>query len=71
MCMSPHEMTSARIEQILASYRERLAKGENEWGEPLDRWTIQTWTGKVENFEKLLKERADNGTYATAGRIGR
>lgn len=67
MCMSPHEMTSARIETIVASYRQRLEESANGTGEKLDPWTVRTWTGKVENFEKILKERANNGTYHTAG----
>lgn len=67
MCMSPHEMTSARIEQIMASYQQRLEESANGTGEKLDPWTVRVWTGKVENFEKVLKERANDGTYHTAG----
>lgn len=60
MCMSPHEMKSARIEEIVQQTKERL-KLET------DRWYIQYYTGRIGEFEKLLKERADDGTYATAG----
>lgn len=57
MCMSPHEMTSARIEQIIENYKRYLEE------DPGDRY----WEGKIENFTAILKERAEDGTYDTAG----
>lgn len=63
MCMSPHEMTSARIEQNMVGiqrYIDEYRAAGNESG-------ARYWTGRLEGFEKILKERADNGTYDTAG----
>lgn len=59
MCMSPDEMTSARIEQALIDMRVWLE-------DPACR-DRNYWDRRVENFEKLLKDRAEDGTYATAG----
>ncbi len=61
MCMSPHEMTSARIEESIEYYR---SYAEKESTSPSNaRWA----RGQAGNFEKMLKERAENGTYDTAG----
>lgn len=60
MCMSPHEMTSARIEEIIASSKEIL---EDE----KDPWYQEYYQDRLEHLEALLKERAEDGTYATAG----
>lgn len=51
MCMSPHEMTTARIEQYLAEMREWVEEGDNYWA----------W--RADEMEKILKERAEAGTY--------
>lgn len=62
MCMSPHEMTSARIEEIIAYHERQYAADPNG--------TYAGWhQRKADNFREVLKERADNGTYATAGVI--
>jgi hypothetical protein len=53
--MSPHEMSSARIEEDLEWMREELASASGR--------DKQWWSGRVKNFEALLKERAENGTY--------
>jgi hypothetical protein len=57
MCMSPHEMSSARIEEIVQWYKEDLE------ADPGDRYA----QGQIDNFTAILKERAENGTYDTAG----
>lgn len=54
MCLSPHEMTIAQIEEIIVWYREMAERF------PDDRY----YQGKLENFEKLLKERAEEGRMA-------
>lgn len=57
MCLSPHEMSSAEIEEALASLREWVNSPDIS-----DRYK-QIWSGRIEYFEALLKERAENGTY--------
>ena len=53
MCMSPHEMSTTRLEEDLVRMRERALQGPDEdW-----------WTWRVEQFELILKERAEAGTY--------
>lgn len=61
MCMSPHEMTSARIEKIIEDSRRMIEEGL------LDSYISSIYEERIEEFEKLLKERAEDGTYATAG----
>jgi hypothetical protein len=63
--MSPHEMTSARIEEIIQGLDEDLAN-PNYTG---PRWedNRRYWEGRREQYAKLLKERAEAGTYDTAG----
>lgn len=61
MCMSPDEMTSARVEEVIQEYREFI--DNNMYPEYHDRWRAT-----VEHLEHMLKERAENGTYDTAGR---
>lgn len=56
MCMSPHEMTSERIEEIIANLRSRAEVTAS----PQDR---QYFLGRADKFEQLLKERAEAGTY--------
>ena len=57
MCMSPDEMTSARIEEVIAQMEGWVAAGD----------TDPYWPWRIEQFQLILKERAENGTYATAG----
>jgi len=59
VCMSPHEMKSSRIENDIASIKRQMAEGKLRSG---------YWDARVENLEKILKERANNGTYETAGK---
>jgi hypothetical protein len=65
--MSPHEMTSARIEELITGLEQDIAN-PNYAG---DRWasTRRQWEGRREQYVKLLKERADAGTYNTAGGV--
>lgn len=60
MCMSPDEMTSVQIEESIAYFKEML-QGEQ------DKWYRDTYEWRLNEFELLLKERAENGTYDTAG----
>ena len=57
MCMSPHEMTSKRIEELVSYYKEYLE------AHPDARYAQR----QIENFTAILKERAEDGTYDTAG----
>jgi hypothetical protein len=53
MCMSPHEMSTTRLEEDLIRMREfALQDPEEDW-----------WTWRAEQFELILKERAEAGTY--------
>ena len=52
MCMSPHEMTTASIEETIAFFNARLEE------DPTDTWR---WKWRIEEFEKILKERAEAG----------
>ncbi len=62
MCTSPHEMTSARIEQHIQSLKKDLADREG-----LDSFYRRYYEGRLESFIEILKERAEDGTYDTAG----
>ncbi len=59
--MSPHEMKSARIEQLIENMERDILDPT------IDRWYRSYYEGRVESFRAILKERANNGTYATAG----
>jgi hypothetical protein len=61
MCMSPHQMTSARIEESINYYRSYAEKESTSASNA--RWA----QGLIENLERVLKERAEDGTYDTAG----
>lgn len=67
MCMSPHEMTSTRIEEFVAQFKALLDNPHYAG----DYWksSRQVWEGALANYEQLLKERAEDGTYDTAGQI--
>jgi hypothetical protein len=58
--MSPHELTSARIEELIRSLEQLLADRPNHIFR-------KTWEGRREQYVDLLKERAEDGTYGTAG----
>lgn len=59
MCMSPHEMSTQQIEGTISIIRgyieEYIEEGKTEYA--------RLWEGRLENFEKILKERAETGTY--------
>lgn len=68
MCMSPHQMTSARIEEIIAAhqryadeYRAKVGKDAADLARYYDR--------KIEEFTKILKDRAEAGTLDTAHEV--
>ncbi|MFJ5532456.1 hypothetical protein [Streptomyces sp. NPDC093261] len=48
--MSPHEMTSSQLEDLIAWYRE--VYGETDFA-----------NDRIEQLEEILKERAEAGTY--------
>jgi hypothetical protein len=58
--MSPHEMTSARIKEIIQRYKENLE-------DPSLSWYHQSYRWQIDEYEAVLKERAENGTYDSAG----
>ena len=53
MCMSPHEMSSAKIEEVLQYWKGQLEEDPND--------LFAKW--RVDEFEEILKERAEAGTY--------
>lgn len=59
MCLSPHEMTSAKIEHVIEVYKESADKARERGDLQGERY----WLRQVENFLKILKERAEDGTY--------
>lgn len=63
MCMSPEEMSSARIERNI----EGLARFIEEDERAGLNVRANMYRGRVKSFEAILKERVDNGTYDTAG----
>jgi hypothetical protein len=60
MCTSPHEITSARIEELIVGIEQDIAQYPNHAFR-------QIWEGRHERYTQLLKERAEDGTYDTAG----
>ena len=56
MCMSPHEMSTARIEQIIQEYKNLLE-------DPSVSHYHNNYCSHLELYEELLKERAETGTY--------
>jgi hypothetical protein len=55
-----HEMSSARIEEMIQGYREYAEKPGFESLSSQYLW-------QADQLQKMLKERAENGTYDTAG----
>jgi len=53
-------MTSAHIEDIIQSYKETLE-------DPRLAHLHHMYRGYIGYYEAILKERAENGTYDTAG----
>lgn len=66
MCMSPHEMTSTNLELRINEMR-RLVRANESNGRPLTTWERNVYIKRSDWFEEILKERANNGTYYTAG----
>lgn len=73
MCLSPHEMTTAQLEEILAYYDKGLTALEAKVAEikalahpsPARLHDLEVdvrwYARKVENYGALLKERAEAG----------
>lgn len=59
MCMSPHEMSTHQIEGTISTIRGYIEQYIKEGNAEYARF----WEGRLENFEKILKERAEAGTY--------
>lgn len=57
MCLSPHEMTTARLEQRIEELKDLLKKFAP--GHPYR----GVYEGRLEGYERILKERANAGTY--------
>lgn len=56
MCMSPHEMSSARLEEDLKNWQEFADRMRVEGNENTARYGD-------EKAKKILKERAEDGSY--------
>lgn len=52
MCMSPHEMSTSRIEEIVANIKAMMDDGGPS----------HFWEWRLEMFEQVLKDRANAGT---------
>lgn len=77
MCLSPHEMTTAQIEEILAYYRKSVEDAESKIEEikesvvisprgreqqlALYARSLRRANSYLERYETLLKERAEEG----------
>jgi transcription initiation factor IIE alpha subunit len=59
--MSPDEMTSAIIEQRIADCQKVIDENPNSAYR-------RDWERAVDRLTEILKERAEDGTYDTAGR---
>lgn len=58
MCLSPHEMDSDRLQRHIDWYRKTLSNmGDREAMKPY-------YEARLEQFEQLLKEKADAGEMA-------
>lgn len=56
MCLSPHQMTTARLEQRIEELKDLMERRP-------ERYPSYIWGSRLEGYEQILKERADNGTY--------
>lgn len=75
MCLSPHEMTVTQIERIIANYRNHLDSLEEQVAKTspddstriaeLER-SVRYYARQLENYEALLKERAEEGRMVEA-----
>lgn len=61
MCLSPHEMTSAQLENELEALKELLQ--DPKYATEGFAYSRQVWEGRIVGLEKLLKERAERGEY--------
>lgn len=59
MCLSPHEMSSKRLEELIQDSERFLNNPEVL----VDDWRRQVHEGRIKNYRELLKERAEAGTY--------
>lgn len=57
MCLSPHEMSTEQIENRMEGIRRVLDKGG------LDAAIERMYRWRLEEFEGILKERAEAGVY--------
>ena len=62
MCLSPDEMSTAQIEAIVVVYRRALETGLS-LGRPVTQHERTAIAFRLDQFEQLLKERAEAGTY--------
>lgn len=56
MCMSPHEMSSARLEDLAEEYNRYAEQADDDYGR-------RFYESKRDEYAKILKERAEAGTY--------
>ena len=55
MCLSPHEMSTQAIEEKIQQLHSMV--GEARYSDVLKK----IWLGRIEGFEGILKERAEQG----------
>lgn len=58
MCMSPHEMTSARLEQDLQEWRGMAEKARAKGVA-----STKYYDAQADRIAAILKERAEDGSY--------
>ena len=63
MCLSTHEMNSASLEEDIVALRKLLDSGQFG-GRAISAYERRQWGWRVEEMEKILKERAEAGTYS-------
>ena len=57
MCLSPHEMSAEELQIRIDRMKAYLASK----GDSVDPYYKRMYEGRIEEFEKLLKEKADSG----------
>ena len=56
MCRGPHEWSTEELENKIQAIKERLDRDKSDRARHF-------WEGRLGMMEKLLKERAEKGTY--------
>jgi hypothetical protein len=59
MCLSPDQMTAEELQTRIDRMKDYLSQGDN-----IDPYYKNMYEGRLEQFEKVLKEKADAGQMA-------